>query len=173
MNEQQQPLVIPAIPGAPFGGGFYAGRFFIAAVAYALIVAPKSEGDFDAGPWNKSHNNVAGALSYNDGHANTLAMGKAGSKLAQRCLDLRIGDCDDWYLMSHQEGLMAYCELMSADAFKDGGAEAFEHEWYWTSSQRASGPAYAWFQSFFDGGQSYDRKGYYYRARAVRRLIIQ
>jgi hypothetical protein len=171
MNEPS-PVAIPTIPGTPFGGGFYAGRFFIAANAYALIVAPKAEGDFDPMPWNGSLNRIAGAISYNDGHANTLAMAEANSNLAQRCMSLRIGDFDDWYLMSRQEVLLAFHELAGIDPFKEGRPEAFERDWYWTSSQHASYPSYAWVQSFYYGGQYGLRKGFSRRARAVRRLKI-
>jgi oxaloacetate decarboxylase alpha subunit len=38
-------LKIPTLIGAAFGGGFYAGRFFDDGVAYALIVAPKTDGE--------------------------------------------------------------------------------------------------------------------------------
>jgi hypothetical protein len=171
MNEPS-PVAIPTIPGTPFGGGFYAGRFFIAANAYALIVAPKTEGDFDPMPWNGSLKHVAGAISYNDGHANTLAMAKANSDLAHRCTSLRIGDFDDWYLMSRQEALLAFHELAGIDAFKEGGPEAFEREWYWTSSQPASYPSYAWVQSVNHGAQYTSHKDDDFRARAVRRLKI-
>ena len=44
--------------------------------------------------------------------------------------------------------------------------------WYWTSELHAGDPSYAWMQGFDDGGQSYGRKSYEYRARAVRRLLI-
>jgi hypothetical protein len=171
MNEAS-PVAIPTIPGTPFGGGFYAGRFFIAANAYALIVAPKAGGDFDPMPWNGSLNRIAGALSYNDGHANTLAMAEANSDLAQRFMSLRIGAFDDWYLMSRQEALLAFHELASIDAFKEGSPEAFEYEWYWTSSQHASHPSYAWVQSFYYGYQFSFHKDTKCRARAVRRLKI-
>lgn len=172
MNAPESRIEIPAVAGTPFAGGFQSGRFFVGAVAYLLIVAPKAEGDFDDMPWNKSRKNVAGAISYNDGLADTLAMASAGSELAQRCLDLRIGGYDDWYLMSRQEALMARCELANVDAFKDGGVEAFKREWYWTSTQHESNPDYAWCQGFATGYQYDGRKGFNYRARAVRRLPI-
>lgn len=64
----------PTQPGTAFGGGFYAGRFYIGADAYALIVAPKAEGEVEAMPWNSSLKSVAVATSYCDGLANTRAM---------------------------------------------------------------------------------------------------
>lgn len=48
------------------------------------------------------------------------------------------------------------------------------NDWYWTSTQVADHPDYAWVQYFDDGVQSTSHKSYECRARAVRReLIIQ
>ena len=51
--------------------------------------------------------------------------------------------------------------------------ELFEKSGYWSREQRAELAGYAWVQGFSDGGQSNGRKGYEWRARAVRRLVIQ
>jgi hypothetical protein len=59
-----------------------------------------------------------------------------------------------------------------ADAFQAGGAEAFDPEWYWSSTQDAAYPAYAWVQYFSNGGQYNHHKSSEYRARAVRRLLV-
>ncbi len=58
------------------------------------------------------------------------------------------------------------------EAFRKGGAEAFEALWYWSSTQGS--PRFAWGQVFAVGSQSYDDKGYEARARAraVRRFLI-
>ena len=58
------------------------------------------------------------------------------------------------------------------EAFKKGGAEAFDATWYWSSTQYAGDAGYAWVQHFYDGGQLDGRKSLSYRARAVRRLAI-
>jgi hypothetical protein len=58
------------------------------------------------------------------------------------------------------------------DAFKAGGPEALEDEWYWSSTQHAAVPSDAWLQLFSGGSQSFSRKSYEGRARAVRRLPI-
>lgn len=55
-----------------------------------------------------------------------------------------------------------------ATAFQAGGAEAFEAEWYWASTQFSAGSA--WVQVFGDGYQSYYDKYYEFLARAVRRF---
>ena len=160
------------IIGAAIGGGLFAGRFFVGAQAYGLIVSPKAEGDFKPMAWNKSVKSVAGATSYNDGRANTLAMAAAGSALAKKVIELRIGDCDDWYLMSRQEALMAFHELVDVPAFQEDGTEAFERDWYWTSTQHASASDYAWYQDFYYGSQLNFHKDYGNRARAVRRITL-
>jgi hypothetical protein len=57
--------------------------------------------------------------------------------------------------------------------FREGGADAFEDWWYWSSTQRASYPSNAWGQGFDAGIQDFSRKDYEGRARVVRRLPIQ
>lgn len=51
--------------------------------------------------------------------------------------------------------------------------ELFEKEWYWSSEQHAELAVYAWMQGFDYGGQGSHHKDSEWRARAVRRLIIQ
>lgn len=57
-------------------------------------------------------------------------------------------------------------------AFHQGGPEAFDLAWYWSSTQHAADAAYAWIQDFDDGDQYNSHKGGTYRARAVRRIKI-
>ena len=106
---QANPAIL--LPGAAFGGGFYAGRILVNGQPFGLIVAPKAEGEHADAVWNKSTKLVEGAQSFFDGRANTEAMAKAGSKLAQWALDLRIGGCDDWYLPSRDELEILYRNL--------------------------------------------------------------
>jgi hypothetical protein len=51
--------------------------------------------------------------------------------------------------------------------------DQFQSDWYWSREQHAADSVYAWLQNFSNGNQSYDHKSDTYRARAVRRLIIQ
>ena len=99
---------IPTTPGTPFEGGFYVGRIRIEDTDYAIIVAPKAEGQHADGPWNESTKSVKGALSYCDGLANTKAMAKTGSKLAKWAQALRSGGFKDWYLPSQDELELCY-----------------------------------------------------------------
>jgi hypothetical protein len=109
MNTVADPasLQLPAI-GAPFEGGFFAGLVDVDGDRFALVVAPKFDGEHDDIEWNGSSARVAGAQSYCDGRANTLAMQAAGSVLAGWALDLRIGGFDDWYLPSQDELEICY-----------------------------------------------------------------
>ena len=101
---------LPVI-GTPLAGGFYAGRFTDDGQTYALIGAPKAEGEHKPAIWIPKYKAVPGALSYVDGMANTQAMAEAGSVLAKWALALRIADCDDWYLPAQDEAEILYRNL--------------------------------------------------------------
>jgi hypothetical protein len=167
-------------------------------------LAPKSDGELE-GAWNASSKMVAGATSYCDGMANTIAMAAAGSKLATAARELRVGEFDDWHIPSQDELEVIYRNLKPttdentqygrsglnasavtatypyapavpaqtlAEAFQAGGPEAFEPDWYWSSTQHAAYSHYAWFQHFGNGSQISSQKSASLRARAVRRLPI-
>ena len=102
---------IPTILGTAMGGGFYAGRIRIGDQVFALIVAPKADGEHEDAPWNDTYSTVDGAKSYFDGLANTDAMAGAGSELAKWARGLRIGGHDDWYLPSQDELEIIYRNL--------------------------------------------------------------
>lgn len=108
--------ILPII-GTSMDGGFYAGRIKVGEQVFAIVVAPKADGDHNDAPWNKSLKSVAGATSFCDGMANTKAMAEAGSKLAKWALDLLIAGHDDWYLPSQDELEIMYRNLKpTADA---------------------------------------------------------
>jgi hypothetical protein len=174
MDQAVAATAVPTTIGAPFGGGFYMGRVFVGLAAYALIVAPRAEGEFEEIEWNKSFDKVDGALSYFDGLENTKAMAAAGSPLAQKALDLRIDGHDDWFIPSRQDLLVIKGnEADAGETFAEDGAEAFDRDdWYWSSTQFAAYSDYAWMQDFINGFQSYYHKDDTYRARAVRRVAI-
>jgi hypothetical protein len=56
----------------------------------------------------------------------------------------------------------------TAEAFRAGGAEAFEASWYWASTQSSAG--FAWHQYFASGYQDNAAKLTEFLARAVRRF---
>lgn len=59
-----------------------------------------------------------------------------------------------------------------AEAFKEGGEQAFDADLYWSSTQHAADSASAWYQGFSDGYQGNTHKYDELRARAVRRLAL-
>jgi hypothetical protein len=196
--------IVPII-GTSMAGGYYAGRICIDGQAYALIVAPKAEGEHNPIKLLNSAKDVPAASSWNDGLLNTNFLAEAGSTLCQWIRGLRIGGFDDWYLPSLDELEILYRNLKptteenyiynrsglnvsalvptrpytmqdpaqtQAEVFQDGGTEAFDDAWYWSSTKHASGSGYGWFQIFSIGGQLFSYVDTRYRARAVRRLPI-
>ena len=190
---------IPTVPGTPFEGGFYAGRIRVNDDVFALIVAPKAQGDAEPAPWGKYGSEIPGAASFFDGRANTIAMAEAGSEIARWALQLDIGGRTDWYLPSRDELELIYRNLKptaeknwrsrgdnpssvpvgyaySPDAPAQTAAEAFREggsealkDGWYWSSTQYS--AYlAWYQDFGDGYQGGSGKTNELRARAVRRF---
>ena len=51
--------------------------------------------------------------------------------------------------------------------------EKFDVRWYWSCEQHATESAWAWIQYFYYGTQYASLKDIDYRARAVRRLVLQ
>jgi hypothetical protein len=197
--------ILPIL-GTAMAGGFYAGRIRLDdGTVYALIVAPKAEGEQKSVNWIHGHKDVPGALSYNDGLANTEAMAEAGSNLAQWARGLRIGGHDDWYLPSQDELEVIYRNLKPTDqanycysrsginlsaaeptrpytpdqptqtpaeAFQEGAEQAFDTDWYWTSTHHIAEKDLAWCQDFTGGNQGDSYSDNKLRARAVRRLVL-
>jgi len=197
--------ILPIL-GTEMDGGFYAGRIRLDdGRVYALILAPKDEGEHKPAAWISGNKDVPGALSYNDGLANTEAMAAAGSKLAKWARGLRIAGHDDWYIPSQDELEVIYRNLKptaqgnwcyarsginlsaveptrpytpelpaqtQAELFKEGGQQALDPDWYWTSTKHIASSGYAWCQYFLIGVQYSFHTNYELRARAVRRLAI-
>lgn len=91
-----------------YEGGYYAGKILIDERPFALIVAPKDEGEHEPAIWIARSKDVPDALSYFDGAKNTQAMADAGSKLAQWAVALSSGGFRDWYLPSQDELEVCY-----------------------------------------------------------------
>ncbi|MDA8258033.1 MAG: DUF1566 domain-containing protein [Betaproteobacteria bacterium] len=196
--------IVPLL-GTAMGGGFYAGRVVIDGKPFALIVAPKAEGQLDPSIWIARYKAVPGARSYCDGLANTEAMAAAGSELAKRARGLSIGGHADWYLPSQDELEICYRNLKPstgknscwarsginlnslpqgapytpdspvqtlAEAFREGGPEAFDLDAYWSSTQHVSVSDSAWLQNFRNGNQDNWYTSNELPARVVRRLPL-
>jgi hypothetical protein len=170
--KKSKSITIPTTLGDVFAGGYLAGRIFDLGKPYNLIAAPKSTGEQAEIVWGAADKTIKGALSYSDGPANTAAMAKAGSALAQWVRGLKIGGHSDWYLPSRLEALVLFGELRQVKAFDAGKPEGFERAWYWTSTQYAGEPSWAWYQGFRNGHQDDTRKSHTLRARAVRRIPV-
>lgn len=162
--------------GEAFGGGYLAalmpapeGKF------YALIVAPKAEGQKDKVKRKTASTKTEGAASPIDGFANSEAMNNHKHPAAQFCRSLRIGGFDDWHLPASAEQAAIWANLgpnhTPVSAFQKGAAEAFDKRWYWSSTEFGSG--YAWAQDFSDGIQGYGYEFNVYRCRAVRKILIE
>jgi hypothetical protein len=102
--------ILPIL-GTGMAGGFYAGRIRIDGALFALIVAPKAEGQRNDVAWSDDYIDIPSAKSFNDGLANTNAMAEAGNELAKLARDLRIAGHDDWYLPSLDELEVIYRNL--------------------------------------------------------------
>lgn len=89
--------ILPAL-GQIIEGGHFGGTYMHGGERRGLAWAPKSLGHFAEVRFNRKYGRIDGALSEFDGLANTKAMAGAGSELAQKIGDLRIGGRDDWAL---------------------------------------------------------------------------
>lgn len=163
-------------------GGYFKGRLRIGDNVFGLIAAPKAQGEF-RGVWLPQHKLVAGASSFFDSRANTIAMAEAGSDIGKKALAATIGGHEDWSIPARDALELLYRhskptketnwiyrgdnpssvpvgyayseespEQCSDPLFQEGGIEAFEDGWYWSSTQASSHTA--WGQYFDDGDQS-------------------
>lgn len=166
-------LKLPKLPalGAPAGGGFFAGVYLQGNTLRKLFVSSE-EGELVDQVYHSSFDRIKGALSLEDGLANTRAMTKAGSVLAQKMLELRFGGHKDWCLGARDQAYTAWKNLKfnaaGAALLKKKGGGAFADAVYWTSTQYAAYDDYAWVQDFYNGYQNYWLKDYRGRGRAVR-----
>jgi hypothetical protein len=158
-------LILPAAIGAPFGGGICLGGMLVDQTPYVIIAGPKQLAQLKPQAWGSSKM-VKGAMSVYDGLANTNAMAAAGSPAAKEVRAMRIGDFDDWYIGARGDHLLA---VAANDQLPEG--EAFDSDWYWTSTQDAVA-GYAWIQPFTNGHQLWNHKFTHYLVRAFRRQVI-
>jgi hypothetical protein len=114
-------VVPPAFIGAPFEGGYYAGKINQSGTEYYLVVSPKATGQ-DFLTWNNG-DFTAGTDSVIDGPANTAAMIAAGDHPAAIfCNDLTIGGFTDWYMPAKNELEVLYYFLKPTTATNDTGS---------------------------------------------------
>ncbi|MDB5358897.1 MAG: hypothetical protein JWO51_194, partial [Rhodospirillales bacterium] len=129
---------LPTVPGTPFGGGFYAGRIALGGEAYALISAPKAEGETSGIVWKKNWREATpGARSLADGFANSKAMNDDAHPAAQWARGLRIGGFDDWYLPARDELEVLYRNLKPTE--DDNYTYSSRLDWYRASPGQYNG----------------------------------
>ncbi|MGD0585560.1 MAG: DUF1566 domain-containing protein [Oryzomonas sp.] len=153
MKEEQVKLDIPAL-GAPFAGGFFGGEYVLDGQRFALVVAPKAEGEKLDVPYKAKNFGAAdGTDSDDDGVINCVRINDADHPAAEFCLDLSIGGFTDWFLPSRDE-LAVLCRNLgptrkkTPEPFRSGDSEAFAERWHWSSTEFASYSGYAWVVDF-------------------------
>lgn len=202
MSQQTTTVSAPAVVGAPYEGGYYAGLIRIGDAIHALIVAPKALGETIAA-WDDADEpvEIPGAGSYFDGAANTVAMAAAGLRLGKWAAALEICGFIDWHLPSRDELEICYRAFKptarSNTRFSGDNPSAVPVTWPYaiqTPAQtsveafQAGGPeafddiwywtstqysdSDAWNQHFIYGTQNYGNKAYEARARAVRTIQL-
>jgi hypothetical protein len=180
MNDMTSTSIAIPVIGEPFGGGFFAGLYYENGIRHALIVAPKADGQAPGKLEWGTRGTQTEARSLIDGLANTKALGD-DHPAAKFCRDLRIGGFDDWHLPALEQMSVLRANLTpeddhvpvqtTAEAFRDGGPEAFDlYAWYWTSTEWSAGSA--WIQTFNDGNQFNFHKDWSCRVRAVRKCPL-
>lgn len=145
---------LPAI-GAAFEGGFFAGLFTLNGETYGLVVAPKAQGELEEARWGNYGNDLQGAISFNDGLANTRAMAEAESDLGRWMLALDINGFADWHLPSRDELEICYRNLKPTEqhnycSFRDGENPSTVPVSY---PYTATNPAQTQATAFAEGGE--------------------
>ncbi|MEL7937632.1 hypothetical protein [Pseudomonas delhiensis] len=145
---------LPAF-GQPFAEGTLFARQWYGDKEYALV-ALGADSEVE-GKWGKYGQDVE--TNHGDGEANTRAMAEAGSELAAQVLALGV------FIPSALElNQMMYAKQQGYVDDLD------EDDWYWTSSQCSSN--YAFDVYFLDGRTDRSNKGYGFRVRPVRKILI-
>lgn len=202
MKQTTTPVTAPAAIGTPFEGGFYGGIIRMNDATFAVVWAPKAQGETKAA-WLNSYTSVLGAASCFDSMTNTKAMAEAGSDLAKWALGLEINGHADWCIPARDVLEIGYRNLKPTTdenccSFRDGDnassipagypyanespaqttAEAFKEvgpeafEARWHWSSTQYSDYHAFNQYFNFGNQVITNKSAEGRARAVRLIQL-
>ena len=200
MNAPTPRIEIPAVIGTATEIGRLIGRIRVGADLYAVFQPPMAIARHAPAVWNGSRSRVDDAMSFSDGYANTIAMAKAGSKVAQYALDHELyipslDESDLQYRLFKPGTRENFCWArsginMNADPqldpytpdfpkqteltdYRHGGAEAFAESYHWTSTQYRADVDFAWAQSFDDGIQDFFHEDFELPFVLVRRELIR
>ena len=107
-SSQQVPVM-----GEPFQGGYYSGRFTLGGSIYALVVAPKAQGEnyYPGSLVGDYYNVTTTGTSVIDGLANSNKGTASGNAAEKFCRSLTIGGFTDWYMPSYYELELMYFYL--------------------------------------------------------------
>lgn len=200
MNAPTTPITLSTpIRTALDNGDRVAGFIRVGEVTRAILLPPRAVREHPAAKWNNSYDRVADAVSFHDGQANTIAMAKAGSKIAAFALErglyipardeldvvfraFKPGTDDNWRYRSgdnpssvppgypHEPQNPAQCPIAE---YQTGGTEAIPENWVWSSTQIAGSAAYAWCQDVRHGTQIISHKNSEFEVVLVRSVIIR
>lgn len=200
MHPDTPSLQLPAAAGTPFEGGFYVGRIRVGDDLYALIVSPKTKGDAEGvwGKYGQAvpgassfFDGLANTLAMAEagsaiaqaalkleinGYTDWYIPSRDELELVYRHLKPTTDENYRWRGDNPSSVPPGYCyeeqspAQTSVAAFQEGGAEALEEAWYWSSTQ--SSAHFAWGQSASDGTQGAGGKVRAGRVRAVRRFKL-
>ncbi|MYM31512.1 DUF1566 domain-containing protein [Duganella sp. CY15W] len=187
--------------GEAFAGGYYTGIITVDGKRYALISAG-AEGDLHgawsladvegATSRNDGHANTrAMAMAGSGLAAQAFALDIGGhrdwyipSRDEQELQYRNLKPTTDRNAVTSGDGVNPsssptgelytrdFPQQTKAANFRSGGVDAFAPHWYWSSTQHASDPSFAWIQGFGDGIQHFNLKDIEGRVRVVRRLPI-
>lgn len=190
----------PTVIGTKTESGTYFGKIRAGGALHALFLPPMAIALQEPTVWNGSHDRVEGAHSLSDGVANTIAMAKAGSKIAQGAIGLglhipAIDELDLLYRAFKPTTERNWCYLRSGinlnaetplepytpefpaqtefAVYRAGGAEALPAKALWSSSQSRYWDDSAWIQNFYDGYQNTYHKSTKLPVVLVRRKTIR
>jgi len=163
--------------GSPLAGGFFAGEMVLNGERYALIVAPKASGEKMELEYKLKDRGTSDGTDDDDGLASSNLINDENHPAAHFCRGLQIDGFDDWYLPSRDELMMLWrnlgpCRKNTPELFREDAPEAFNTDWYWSSTEYASYSNYAWIVGFYNGFQNTSNKSNGYGVRAVRRFKI-
>lgn len=192
---------VPTIPGTAFAGGFYAGRFRLNGLLYALVVSPAASGALQRA-WSTTTPMTDQNTSAIDGYFNSNINVTAARPICQAVKALTIGGFTDWYIPSRNEIEIMYRNLKPTTAanvttmgvnpdsvpvgtaytatdpaqtavlaFRTGGSESFNPGLY-SSTKYLTNDTYNVYQQLANGDIAVQPVNGVANYRAVRKVLI-